>query len=80
MARMSVITKSFAPDFELCARLNRSVLHNSPDTVRHQIVVPRSDLKFVPVPSPAHAHLSAARLTSCRARSCACRSLISRST
>jgi hypothetical protein len=44
MARLAVITKSFAPDFELCAELNRSVLDNSPDTVEHRIVVPRSDL------------------------------------
>src|SRR5260370_949260 len=46
MARMAVITKSFAPDFELCAALNRSVLDNSPDTVQHHIIVPRSDLKL----------------------------------
>jgi hypothetical protein len=46
MTRMAVITKSFAPDFELCVALNRSVLDNSPDTVRHHIVVPRSDFKL----------------------------------
>src|SRR5258708_2892074 len=46
MTRMTVITKSFAPDFELCVRLNRSVLDNSPDTVQHHIIVPRSDLKL----------------------------------
>jgi hypothetical protein len=46
MARMAVITKSFAPDFELCVALNRSVLDNAPDTVRHDIIVPRSDLKL----------------------------------
>jgi hypothetical protein len=46
MTRMTVITKSFAPDFKLCAALNRSVLANSPDTVQHQIIVPRSDLKL----------------------------------
>lgn len=43
MARIGVITKSFAPDFELCAALNRSVLENTPDTVLHHIIVPRSD-------------------------------------
>jgi hypothetical protein len=43
---MAVLTKSFAPDFELCVALNRSVLDNSPDTVRHHIIVPRSDLKL----------------------------------
>jgi hypothetical protein len=46
MARMAVITKSFAPDFELCAALNRSVLENSPATVEHRIIVPRSDLRL----------------------------------
>jgi hypothetical protein len=46
MTRITVITKSFAPDFELCAALNRSVLENSPDTVQHHVVVPRSDLKL----------------------------------
>jgi len=46
MARMAVMTKSFARDFELCAALNRSVLDNSPDAVRHHIIVPRSDLKL----------------------------------
>lgn len=44
MIRMGVITKSFAPDFELCAALNRSVLDNSPSTVEHRIVVPHADL------------------------------------
>jgi len=46
MTRMAVITKSFAPDFELCAALNRSMLENSPDTIYHHIVVPRSDLEL----------------------------------
>jgi Family of unknown function (DUF6492) len=46
MTRMVVITKSFAPDFELCAALNQSVLDNSPDTVQHHIIVPRSDLNL----------------------------------
>ena len=46
MTRMAVITKSFAPDFELCVALNRSVLDNSPDTVWHHIIVPRSDLRL----------------------------------
>jgi len=45
MTRMAVITKSYAPDFELCMALNRSVLENSPDTIQHQIIVPRTDLK-----------------------------------
>ncbi len=46
MVRMAVITKSYAPDFELCAALNRSVLDNSPDEVEHRIVVPRSDFSL----------------------------------
>jgi hypothetical protein len=46
MARMAVMTPSFAPDFELCVALNRSVLDNSEDTVQHHIIVPRSDLKL----------------------------------
>src|SRR5215471_7431974 len=46
MARMAVITKTFAPDFELCAALNRSVLENSPDTIHHHIIAPPSDLKL----------------------------------
>ena len=46
MARMIVITKSFAPDFELCAALNRSVLENAPDDIDHHIIVPRSDLQL----------------------------------
>jgi hypothetical protein len=46
MARMAVITPSFAPDFELCIALNRSVLDNTTDTVQHHIIVPRSDLEL----------------------------------
>jgi hypothetical protein len=46
MARMAVITPSFAPDFDLCVALNRSVLDNAPNTVQHHIIVPRSDLKL----------------------------------
>jgi hypothetical protein len=46
MARMAVMTPSFAPDFELCVALNRSVLDNAPNSVQHHIIVPRSDLKL----------------------------------
>ncbi len=46
MKRMSVITPSFALDFELCADLHRSVLECSPESVHHHIIVPRSDLKL----------------------------------
>jgi hypothetical protein len=44
--RMAVITKSYAPDFELCADLNRSILDYSCAPVHHHIIVPRSDLKL----------------------------------
>jgi Family of unknown function (DUF6492) len=44
--RIAVITKSFAPDFELCADLHRSVLEYTPDSVHHHIIVPRQDLKL----------------------------------
>jgi Family of unknown function (DUF6492) len=46
VTRMTVITKTFAPDFDLCMSLNRSVLENSPDSIQHHVVVPRSDLKL----------------------------------
>jgi Family of unknown function (DUF6492) len=46
MKRMSVITPSFAPDFELCADLHRSVLECSPESVHHRIIVPRPDLEL----------------------------------
>lgn len=41
---MTVITPSFAPDFELCRGLNRSVLDNSAENVLHHIIVPRKDI------------------------------------
>jgi hypothetical protein len=46
MNRMSVVTKTYAPDFELCASLNRSVLENAPETIHHHIIAPRSDIKL----------------------------------
>jgi hypothetical protein len=46
MTRLSVITPSFAADFELCADLNRSVLEYSSDPIHHHIIVPRRDLKL----------------------------------
>jgi len=50
MIRMAIITKSYAPDYELCADLNRSVLAHSSNNVDHHILVPRSDLKlFAPL-------------------------------
>ncbi|WFE30191.1 DUF6492 family protein [Solwaraspora sp. WMMD791] len=44
MKRLDIITPSFAPDFELCADLHRSVLACTPDSVRQQIIVPQRDL------------------------------------
>jgi hypothetical protein len=43
---LAVITPSFGPDFELCVDLNKSVLRNSPDTIHHHIIVPKSDLNL----------------------------------
>ncbi len=44
LSRLAIITPSYAPDFELCADLHRSVLRHSPEPVRHHIIVPRRDL------------------------------------
>lgn len=41
--RMAIFTPSFAPDFEMCADLHRSVLRYTPDTVHHHIIVPDAD-------------------------------------
>jgi len=45
VSTLVVLTKSYGPDFELCADLNASLLRHAPDTVGHQIVVPRRDLE-----------------------------------
>lgn len=47
MVRMAVITKTFAPEFDLCASLKQSVLENSSDTIHHHIIATRSDLKLL---------------------------------
>jgi Family of unknown function (DUF6492) len=44
--RMTVITKSHAPDFQLCSDLHRSVLDFTPDSVHHYIIVPQQDLRL----------------------------------
>jgi hypothetical protein len=41
-----VITPSYAPDLELCAALNESVLLNTPGPVRHYIITPARDVKL----------------------------------
>ena len=46
MGRMAVITPTFAPDFDLCVDLNRSVLAQSPESVHHHLIVPRADLEL----------------------------------
>lgn len=64
MTRMVVFTKSYAPDFELCADLSRSILESSPGSVHHHIVVPRRDIGlFSPLAnSRTHIHCEAAFL------------------
>ena len=47
MKRTAVITKTFAPDFKLCAALNRSVLKKFPETIDDRIIAPQSDLEFL---------------------------------
>ena len=44
MTRLAVVTPSYAPDFDLCADLNRSVLAHAGDDVHHHIVVAARDL------------------------------------
>lgn len=44
MTRIAIITPSYAPDFELCADLHRSVQAVRDPAVEHHIVVPRRDL------------------------------------
>jgi hypothetical protein len=57
MTRLAVITKSFAPDFELCMDLHRSVLDYSPDTVHHHIIVPQRDLKLFRALANSRTHI-----------------------
>ena len=44
---LDVITPSYAPDFELCADLNASVLRHGGGRVRHTIIVPPKDLSAI---------------------------------
>lgn len=46
MTRLAVITKSYAPDFQLCLDLHRSVLIYASECVHHHIIVPRSDRRL----------------------------------
>lgn len=44
--RIAIVTPSYAPDFELCRTLNRSVLEFLPSDLKHYIVVDRRDLEL----------------------------------
>jgi hypothetical protein len=44
MTRMSIITKSFSSDFDLCANLHQSLLDYAPRSINYDIIVPRRDL------------------------------------
>ena len=57
MTRMSVITPSYAADFELCVDLHRSVLNYSPESVHHHIIVPRSDVELFGRLAGARTHI-----------------------
>jgi hypothetical protein len=46
MSSVAVITPSYAPDFELCRDLNRSVLEWTPPDVDHHVIVPARDRKL----------------------------------
>jgi hypothetical protein len=43
MTTFAVLTPSYAPDFELCRELNRSVLEFTGPEVEHHVIVPRRD-------------------------------------
>jgi hypothetical protein len=43
MSSFAVLTPSYAPDFELCRDLNRSVLEWTPSDVDHHVIVPARD-------------------------------------
>jgi hypothetical protein len=44
--RLTLITKSYAPDYQLCADLVQSVRLLADDEVEHQIIVPTADTKL----------------------------------
>ncbi len=50
MSSLAVVTPSYAPDFDLCRALNRSVLDRTPPDVDHHLIVPRRDRElFAPL-------------------------------
>ena len=53
MSSFAVLTPSYAPDFQLCRELNRSVLEWTAPNVDHHLVVPRWDRElFAPLRGP----------------------------
>jgi hypothetical protein len=53
VSKLAVLTPSYAPDFDLCCDLNRSVLKLMPTEVCHHIIVPRRHRKmFAPLEAP----------------------------
>ena len=53
MSGFAVLTPSYAPDFELCRDLNRSVMQWTAPDVHHHLVVPQWDRKlFAPLRGP----------------------------
>ena len=53
MSGFAVLTPSYAPDFELCRELNRSVMQWTAPDVHHHLVVPQWDRKlFAPLRGP----------------------------
>lgn len=52
MTNCTVVTPSYAGDYELCADLHRSLLDNMPDGTTHHLIVPKRDLEvFAPLAS-----------------------------
>jgi Family of unknown function (DUF6492) len=43
---LAVLTPSYAPDFDLCRTLNRSVLACTPPDVEHHVIVPRRNVEL----------------------------------
>lgn len=58
MPRLAIITPSYAPDFELCRDLCRSVEAHAVGDVEHHLIVPRSDYaRFAALAGPrTHVH------------------------
>jgi hypothetical protein len=43
LKRFAVVTPTYAPDFEICMDLHRSVLEHTPDSTVHYLIIPRAD-------------------------------------